>query len=92
MFLPNTDTKISDLCKMKGVNPSNFKNMVESGTAGVLLDAWTAYSVAYMKNRDVMENLTPVGGLCLGREIFEQIIEDFQEELVLFEKNEEKEE
>ena len=44
----------------------------------LFLGSWTAYATVVMKDRESMEKMTPVGGLCQGREIFEQIVEDFQ--------------
>ena len=61
----------------RGINPSELENAIERGVIGVILDAWTAYATIHMKDRDEMERLTPVGGICLGREMFEEVINDF---------------
>jgi len=80
MYLPKTDTPLVSLAVEKKVNPSDIENSIKNGTVGFILDAWVALSIVYLKDRETMENLTPVGGLLLGREIFEQVIEQFEEE------------
>jgi hypothetical protein len=77
MILPNTDFPLIDFAKQGGVNYADVVRFIESGGADFIMNCWLAYSVGELKKQSLLEDLTPVGGLDLGRRIFEDVFADF---------------
>lgn len=80
MFLPNTKNPLLDLATQAKVNHSLVLNFIESGGLDFWLMAWNAYAAQELTEKSLLEKMTPVGGLDLGRRLFAQIGLDFQEQ------------
>ena len=80
MILPQTDTPLVTLAENLGV-VSLITKMIEDG-GGIFLDnAWTAYAAVHLRDKNLLDGMTAVGGLDLGRKIFEDILLDFEKQL-----------
>jgi len=79
MILPTTDTPLVTLAENQGV-VSLIEQFIEKGGATYMIDAWTAYASIHLRDKDLLDGMTAVGGLDLGRRIFEDIILDFEKQ------------
>ena len=90
MILPSTDTPLVTLAENQGV-VSLMKNFIEHGGGIFMIDAWTAYSTIHLRNKNLLDGMTAVGGMDLGRRIFEAILLDFEAQMNHQEKETEEE-
>ena len=75
-----TITPVSYLLNKSSINPAEIQRAIDTGVIAFILDAWVLYSIGHLKNKDLLDGMTAVGGMSLGKEIFEQVVLDFQEE------------
>ena len=80
MNLPKNDFPLTTMAEELGV-VSLIEKLIEDGGGQFLDNAWVAYAAVHLRNKSMLDGLTPVGGLDLGRRIFEDILLDFEKEL-----------
>lgn len=80
MRLPDTDTPLVTLAENMGVK-SLIMKLIEDGGGIFLDDAWVAYATVHLRNLKMLDKMTPVEALDLGRRIFEDILLDFEKQM-----------
>lgn len=80
MNLPNTPTPLVTYAAELNL-VGMLKQFIDAGGGDFLCNAWIAYSVEELRKSELLNNMTPVAALDLGRCIFEDILRDFQEQL-----------
>lgn len=81
MNLPQSEFPLLAYAEQCGISHNDIMKFIAVGGVDYFLNAWIAYSVEELKKRELLDNLTPVGGLELGRQLFNDIGTDFQEQL-----------
>jgi len=77
--LPLSDLPLLALAK-KTSNQQAIRNAIKQGVINFFLEAWIDYASAELRDKNMLDGMTPVGGLDLGRKLFENIEEDFTAE------------
>lgn len=80
MILPNTQFSLLDFADESKVSQSVIYNFIKEGGSDYIINAWVSYACKELKNRVLLDGMTPVGGLELGRQLFEQIFLDFEDQ------------
>jgi len=74
--LPLSDLPLIALAK-KTSNQQAIRNAIKHGVINFFLEAWIDYASAELRDKNMLDGMTAVGGLDLGRKLFENIEEDF---------------
>ena len=87
MILPKTEYPLLDFAEQSEVSQSLILQFIEKGGAEYLNNVFVAYAKDELIKKSFLDNMTPVGGLDLGREIMAGIFNNFQKQFN--EKNQE---
>ena len=79
MNLPESDTPLYTYAEEQNMT-SLIHNFIDKGGMDFMLNAWIAYAAKELRDRSLLDDMTPVSGLDLGRRIFEDIVLDFREQ------------
>ena len=76
MQLPLSPFPLLELAK-KTSTPTAVRQAIKEGVMNFFFEAWIAYAATELDTKNMLDGVTPVGALVLGKKIFENIEEDF---------------
>lgn len=77
--LPISDFPLLTLADQSS-NQNAVRQAIDSGVINFFIEAWTAYAAVELRDKNMLDGVTPVGALDLGGKIFENIEQDYLKE------------
>ena len=74
------DFNLLDFADKKEVSQSLILQFIEKGGAEYLVEVFVELARMELVNKDFLDNMTPVGGLYLGKDILAGIFNNFQKQ------------
>lgn len=91
MTLPISRYQLKELANHTSSEEA-VRQALKSGVIDFFLEAWTEYAFIELRDKNMLDGVSPVGALDLGRKIFENIADDFLIEEEASEEEEKEEE
>jgi len=90
--LPLSPVPLLELAK-KTSNPAAVRQAIKAGVFNFIIEAWTDYAASELRDKNMLDGMTATGGLNLGRQLIDNIEDDFvkQDNVVFDEDGNEKE-
>ena len=77
--LPTTPFPLLTLAD-KTSHQEEVKHAIDKGVINFFLEAWVAYGANELREKNMLDGVSPIGAFDLGRKIFSNIEEDFNKE------------
>lgn len=61
-------------------HPQAVQEAIDKGVINFFLEAWICYASRELEEKNMLDGVSPVGALDLGRKIFENIETDFKDQ------------